>query len=54
MAAFDTETVLAVHHWNESLFRLRDARAGHALERSPDGRLEVNGKPPMRLSPSAQ
>ena len=27
MAAFDTETVLAVHHWNESLFTFTSTRA---------------------------
>ncbi len=27
MAAFDTQTVLAVHHWNESLFTFRSTRA---------------------------
>jgi ferredoxin/flavodoxin---NADP+ reductase len=51
MAAFDTETVLAVHHWNESLFTFTSTRApslrfesGHFVMVG----LEINGKPLMR------
>jgi ferredoxin--NADP+ reductase len=51
MAAFDTETVLAVHHWNESLFTFTSTRApslrfesGHFVMVG----IEVNGKPLMR------
>ena len=51
MAAFDTETVLTVHHWNESLFSFTCTR-GQSL-RFESGHfvmvgLEVNGKPLMR------
>src|SRR5829696_3480389 len=46
MAAFDTETVLAVHHWNESLFTFTSTRAP-SLRFVMVG-LEVNGKPLMR------
>lgn len=51
MAAFDTETVLWVHHWNESLFTFTTTRAqslrfesGHFVMVG----LEVDGKPLMR------
>ena len=51
MAAFDTETVLSVHHWNESLFTFTTSRAtslrfesGHFVMVG----LQVNGKPLMR------
>jgi ferredoxin--NADP+ reductase len=51
MAAFDTETVLSVHHWNESLFTFTCTRArslrfesGHFVMVG----LEVDGKPLMR------
>jgi len=51
MAAFDTQTVLAVHHWNESLFSFTCTR-GQSL-RFESGHfvmvgLEVEGKPLMR------
>ena len=51
MAAFDTETVLSVHHWNESLFTFTATR-GQSL-RFESGHfvmvgLEVDGKPLMR------
>src|ERR1700754_2445950 len=51
MAAFDTETVLSVHHWNESLFTFTCTR-GQSL-RFESGHfvmvgLEVDGKPLMR------
>jgi ferredoxin--NADP+ reductase len=51
MAAFDTETVLTVHHWNESLFSFTCTR-GQSL-RFESGHfvmvgLEVDGKPLMR------
>ena len=51
MAAFDTETVLTVHHWNESLFSFTCTR-GQSL-RFESGHfvmvgLEVEGKPLMR------
>jgi ferredoxin--NADP+ reductase len=51
MAAFDTETVLSVHHWNASLFTFTTTRAtslrfesGHFVMVG----LMVNGKPLMR------
>ncbi|MDQ6680806.1 MAG: ferredoxin--NADP reductase [Pseudomonadota bacterium] len=51
MAAFDTETVLSVHHWNESLFTFTSTRSqslrfesGHFVMVG----LEVAGKPLMR------
>ena len=51
MAAFDTETVLTVHHWNESLFTFTATRgpslrfeSGHFVMVG----LEVDGKPLMR------
>ncbi|HEX7435433.1 MAG TPA: FAD-binding oxidoreductase, partial [Caldimonas sp.] len=51
MAAFDTETVLWVHHWNESLFTFTTTRSqslrfesGHFVMVG----LEVDGKPLMR------
>lgn len=51
MAAFNTETVLSVHHWNDTLFSFTTTRDG-AL-RFTNGHfvmigLEVNGKPLMR------
>ena len=51
MAAFDPETVLSVHHWNESLFSFTCTR-GQSL-RFESGHfvmvgLEVDGKPLMR------
>ncbi|HEX7440857.1 MAG TPA: ferredoxin--NADP reductase [Caldimonas sp.] len=51
MAAFDTETVLRVHHWNESLFTFTTTR-GQSL-RFESGHfvmvgLEVDAKPLMR------
>ena len=51
MAAFDTETVLSVHHWNESLFSFTCTRG--ASLRFESGHfvmvgLEVDGKPLMR------
>ena len=51
MAAFDTETVLTVHHWNESLFSFTCTRG--ASLRFESGHfvmvgLEVEGKPLMR------
>lgn len=51
MAAFDTETVLSVHHWNESLFSFTCTR-GQSL-RFESGHfvmvgLEVDAKPLMR------
>jgi ferredoxin--NADP+ reductase len=51
MAAFDTETVLTVHHWNESLFTFTTTR-GQSL-RFESGHfvmvgLEVEGKPLLR------
>ena len=51
MAAFDTETVLSVHHWNETLFTFTTSRpaslrfeSGHFVMVG----LEVNGRPLMR------
>ena len=51
MAAFDTETVLAVHHWNESLFTFTTTRvqslrfeSGHFVMVG----LEVDGRPLLR------
>ena len=51
MAAFDTETVLTVHHWNESLFTFTTTRgpslrfeSGHFVMVG----LEVEGKPLLR------
>ena len=51
MAAFDTEKVLSVHHWNESLFTFTTTRS--ASLRFESGHfvmvgLEVNDKPLMR------
>ncbi len=51
MAAFDTETVLSVHHWNDTLFTFTCTRA--ASLRFESGHfvmvgLEVDGKPLMR------
>lgn len=51
MAAFDTEKVLSVHHWNESLFTFTCTRA--ASLRFESGHfvmvgLEVEGRPLMR------
>ena len=51
MAAFNTETVLSVHHWNDSLFTFRTTR--DAGLRFINGQfvmigLEVNGRPLMR------
>ncbi len=51
MSAFNTETVLSVHHWNDSLFTFRTTR-DQAL-RFVNGQfvmigLEVNGRPLMR------
>lgn len=51
MAAFNTETVLSVHHWNDTLFSFTTTR-DDAL-RFTNGHfvmigLEVNGKPLMR------
>ena len=50
MAAFNTETVLSVHHWNDSLFTFRTTR--DAGLRFINGQfvmigLEVNGRPLM-------
>jgi ferredoxin/flavodoxin---NADP+ reductase len=51
MAAFNTEKVLSVHHWNETLFSFKTTRSptlrfhnGHFVMIG----LEVNGKPLMR------
>jgi ferredoxin--NADP+ reductase len=51
MAAFNTEQVLSVHHWNDSLFSFKTTRDpalrfhnGHFVMLG----LEVNGKPLMR------
>ena len=51
MAAFNQETVLSVHHWNETLFSFRTTRnpslrfhSGHFVMIG----LEVDGKPLMR------
>lgn len=51
MSAFNQETVLSVHHWNESLFSFRTTRDkalrfhnGHFVMLG----LEVEGKPLMR------
>lgn len=51
MAAFNTEEVLSVHHWNDSLFSFKTTRDpalrfhnGHFVMLG----LEVNGKPLMR------
>lgn len=51
MAAFNTETVLSVHHWNDTLFSFTTTRAdalrftnGHFVMIG----LEVDGKPLMR------
>ncbi|MDI1259331.1 ferredoxin--NADP reductase [Aquabacterium sp.] len=51
MAAFNTETVTHVHHWNDTLFTFRTTRdpalrfaSGHFVMIG----LEVNGKPLMR------
>ncbi|MDE2439714.1 MAG: ferredoxin--NADP reductase [Betaproteobacteria bacterium] len=51
MSAFNTETILSVHHWNDSLFSFRTTR-DQAL-RFVNGQfvtigLEVNGRPLMR------
>lgn len=51
MAAFDTEKVLSVHHWNETLFTFTTTRS--ASLRFESGHfvmvgLEVDGKPLMR------
>ena len=51
MAAFDTHTVLSVHHWNESLFTFTCTRG--ASLRFESGHfvmvgLMVDGKPLMR------
>jgi ferredoxin--NADP+ reductase len=51
MAAFNKETVLSVHHWNDSLFTFRTTR--DAGLRFINGQfvmigLEVNGRPLMR------
>ena len=51
MAAFDTEHVLSVHHWNDSLFSFTTTR-GRSL-RFENGHfvmigLEVDGKPLLR------
>lgn len=51
MSAFNTETILSVHHWNDSLFSFRTTR-DQAL-RFANGQfvtigLEVNGRPLMR------
>ena len=51
MAAFDTETVLSVHHWNESLFTFTCTR-GQSL-RFESGHfvmvgIIVDGRPLMR------
>jgi ferredoxin--NADP+ reductase len=51
MAAFETETVLTVHHWNESLFTFTTTR-GQSL-RFDSGHfvmvgLMVEGKPLLR------
>ncbi len=51
MAAFNTETVLSVHHWNDTLFSFKTTR--DAALRFANGHfvmlgLEVNGKPLMR------
>ncbi|RYY95256.1 MAG: ferredoxin--NADP reductase, partial [Comamonadaceae bacterium] len=51
MAAFDTEHVLSVHHWNDTLFSFKTTRrpslrfeSGHFVMIG----LEVNGKPLLR------
>ncbi len=51
MAAFNTETVLSVHHWNDTLFSFKTTR--DAALRFTNGHfvmigLEVDGKPLMR------
>lgn len=51
MAAFNTEKVLSVHHWNETLFSFKTTR--NPALRFHNGHfvmigLEVNGKPLMR------
>ncbi len=51
MAAYDTEKVLSVHHWNDTLFSFTCTRGAHL--RFESGHfvmigLEVNGKPLVR------
>lgn len=51
MSSFITETVLSVHHWNDSLFSFRTTR--NPALRFINGQfvmigMEVNGRPLMR------
>ena len=51
MAAFDTETVLSVHHWNETLFTFTTSRPASLRFESDHFvmvGLEVNARPLMR------